>query len=186
MQRIAQSHLLTQAVQLRSDTKGFHLDIQLSAHPDARHSEALRSMTQAANLDCESNSHSVWSARQLLLSRPDRLLLKATMLPTEVSTFAQEVEEKGGECVAQTFGILYTSFPADELSFKLAEEFRYHIGLQGGTTFLITRTPSASAAETWAFVAERELPNAVPLMHEIKRRFDPNRTLNPGRFLGGI
>jgi glycolate oxidase FAD binding subunit len=27
---------------------------------------------------------------------------------------------------------------------------------------------------------------ALPLMREIKRRFDPGRTLNPGRFVGGI
>ena len=48
------------------------------------------------------------------------------------------------------------------------------------------RTPSAGSAETWALVTASELPNAFPLMREIKRRFDPNRTLNPGRFLGGI
>jgi glycolate oxidase FAD binding subunit len=28
--------------------------------------------------------------------------------------------------------------------------------------------------------------NALPLMREIKRRFDPNRILNPGRFVGNI
>jgi FAD/FMN-containing dehydrogenase len=35
-------------------------------------------------------------------------------------------------------------------------------------------------------VTEGKLPEAHALMREIKRRFDPNRTLNPGRFLGGI
>jgi glycolate oxidase FAD binding subunit len=28
--------------------------------------------------------------------------------------------------------------------------------------------------------------NALLLMREIKRRFDPNRILNPGRFVGNI
>ena len=28
--------------------------------------------------------------------------------------------------------------------------------------------------------------DALPLMREIKRRFDPNRILNPGRFVGNI
>jgi len=28
--------------------------------------------------------------------------------------------------------------------------------------------------------------SAVPLMREIKRRFDPKGILNPGRFVGGI
>jgi glycolate oxidase FAD binding subunit len=28
--------------------------------------------------------------------------------------------------------------------------------------------------------------DTLPLMRELKHRFDPNRILNPGRFLGGI
>ena len=108
------------------------------------------------------------------------------MLPEEVPTFAQEVEEKGGESITQSLGIMYASFPADELSFRLAEEFRYHIGLQGGTTLLLSRTPSSTKAETWAFIAEGEQPKTLPLMQAVKHQFDPKRTLNPGRLLGGI
>jgi len=29
-------------------------------------------------------------------------------------------------------------------------------------------------------------PPAVDRMRQLKERFDPNRTLNPGRFVGGI
>jgi glycolate oxidase FAD binding subunit len=143
-------------------------------------------MTENEGLELESSSNEIGQAREALLAQPDRLILKATMLPAEVPAFALEVNEKGGEFVVQSLGIMYAAFPADELSFKLAEEFRYHVGLRGGTTFLIARPPSASRAETWAFVTEGKLPEAHALMREIKRRFDPNRTLNPGRFLGGI
>jgi glycolate oxidase FAD binding subunit len=31
-----------------------------------------------------------------------------------------------------------------------------------------------------------EAPASIEQMHELKARFDPNRTLNPGRFIGGI
>ncbi|MBV8147993.1 MAG: FAD-binding oxidoreductase, partial [Candidatus Eremiobacteraeota bacterium] len=31
-----------------------------------------------------------------------------------------------------------------------------------------------------------EPPAPIERMRELKRRFDPNRTLNPGRFIGGI
>ena len=186
MLAIGASHLLTEGLQLRGTSHGFHLDVQLTAHPDSKQVELLRHMTEDEGLELEPNSNAIWKARGALLAQPDRLILKATMLPTEVPAFALEVNEKGGEFVAQSLGIMYAAFPTDELSFKLAEEFRYHVGLQGGTTFLIARPPSAGQAETWAFETEGELPEAHALMREIKRRFDPNRTLNPGRFLGGI
>jgi FAD/FMN-containing dehydrogenase len=31
-----------------------------------------------------------------------------------------------------------------------------------------------------------EVPAAIEKMRSLKHRFDPNRTLNPGRFVGGI
>jgi glycolate oxidase FAD binding subunit len=186
MASIRASHLLTQALQLRGNTNGFHLDIQLNAHPEARQNEILQKVTEAADLKLQPTSHNVWTERESLLAQPDRLILKATMLPEEVPTFAQEVQEKGGESITQSLGIMYASFPADELSFKLAEEFRYHIGLQGGTTLLLSRTPSSTKAETWAFIAEGDQPKTLPLMKAVKHQFDPNRTLNPGHLLGGI
>jgi glycolate oxidase FAD binding subunit len=186
MQAIVASHLLTEGLQLRGTPDGFHLDVQLCAHPDSKQAEILRQMTAGQDLELESSSNRIWKAREALLLQPGRLILKATMLPTEVPDFALEVAEKGGEFVAQSLGIMYAAFPADELSCKLAEEFRYRIGLQGGTTFLLARPTPASSAETWALLTEGELPEAHPLMREIKRRFDPNRTLNPGRFVGGI
>ncbi len=186
MHAIRDSHLLTQALQLRGNTDGFHLDIQLSSHPDARQSNILQNMTEYAGLElCASLDH-VWRAREAFFAQPGQLILKTAMLPTEVPALATEVIEKGGVFVVQSLGIMYAAFPDDELSYKRSEEFRYHVGLQGGTTFLLTRSPFASRAEIWARAAEGEVPNALTLMREIKRRFDPNRILNPGRFLGGI
>jgi glycolate oxidase FAD binding subunit len=186
MATIRASHLLTQALQLRGDTNSFHLDIQLNAHPEAKQSEILHKMTEATDLKLDSASHEVWNARESLLQHKDTLLIKATMLPEDVPALAQEVEEKEGQSVTQSLGIMYASFPAGELSSKLAEEFRYHVGLQSGTTMLLSRTPSSTNAETWAFIAEGERPETLPLMQAVQQQFDPNRTLNPGRFLGGI
>ena len=180
------SHLLTQALQLCGGNNRFHLDIQLSAHPEAKQNEILQKMTEAAGLKLESTGNEIWVARESLLQQSDRLVLKATMLPEDVPSFAQEVEEKGGESITQSLGIMYASFPANELSFKLAKDFRYDIGLQGGTTLLLSRTPSSIKSESWAFLTKGEQPNTLPLMQAVKHQFDPNRTLNPGRFLGGI
>ena len=53
MQSIRASHLLTQALQLRGDTNGFHLDIQLNAHPAAKQSDILQEMTESEGLKLE-------------------------------------------------------------------------------------------------------------------------------------
>ena len=38
-----------------------------------------------------------------------------------------------------------------------------------------------------AIAVESSVPvDTLPIMREIKRRFDPNYILNPGRFVGGI
>ena len=57
MASIRASHLLTQALQLRGDTNGFHLDIQLNAHPEAKQNEILQKMTEAAGLKLQPTSH---------------------------------------------------------------------------------------------------------------------------------
>ena len=186
MHAVGASHLLAEGLQLRGTSHGFDLDIQLGAHPDSKQGEVLRHMAEREGLEVESTSNEVWQAREALFAQPDRLILKATTLPTEVPDFALKVAERGGEFVVQSLGIMYAAFPSDELSLKLAEEFRHHIGRQGGTTFVLARPLSAPDAETWAITIEGDLPEAHGLMREIKRRFDPNRTLNPGRFIGGI
>jgi glycolate oxidase FAD binding subunit len=48
MSDIRASHLLTQALQLRGDANGFHLDIKLDAHPEAKQSDILQKMTETA------------------------------------------------------------------------------------------------------------------------------------------
>ena len=50
MATIRASHLLTQALQLRGDSNGFHLDIQLNAHPEAHQDDILKQMTESAGL----------------------------------------------------------------------------------------------------------------------------------------
>jgi glycolate oxidase FAD binding subunit len=187
MTSIRASHLLTQALQLRGDTNGFHLDIQLNAHPETNQDATLANLATTHGLVVNKATEEVWQAREYLLAQQDKLILKATMLPEDVAAFAQEVEEKDGACVAQSFGVMLVVFPIGEkTSIALAEEFRYHIGLQLGTTMVLNRIPPSRDIETWPFTTKSELPNTFSVMRAVKRQFDPNRTLNPGRFLGGI
>jgi glycolate oxidase FAD binding subunit len=187
MQAIRASHLLTQALQLRGDGDGFHLDVQLNAHPEAGQDAILAEMVTGFGLGVAVNGDEVWSIRESISSQREQVLVKATMLPDQIALFGQEVADMDGISVVQGIGVMYASLPCkSEMDGKLAEEFRYHVGLQGGTTTLIGGLPIATETERWAYIAEGDMPNTLPLMRIIKQQFDPNRTLNPGCFLGGI
>jgi FAD/FMN-containing dehydrogenase len=67
MATIRASHLLTQALQLRGDTTGFHLDIQLNAHPEAHQDDILKKMTESAGLKLD---ESIGQTSQLTPAEP--------------------------------------------------------------------------------------------------------------------
>ena len=212
MAAIRDSHLLTEAMQLRGDSYGFHLDVQLNAHPDARQSDILRKMAEAAGLE-PSQPHApaspiarqrddggssglqaaesapttdpgfspgpftdVWKARENLFREENRIALKTTMSPADVCHFAAVLSSYGGNSVTQAYGIMTAALYGimDVAFHSLREEFE----AKGGSVSLLQQyegIPSFGAAQ-----------EPIPLMREIKHQFDPNRILNPGRFLGGI
>lgn len=81
-------------------------------------------------------------------------------------------------------GVLYAGLPADTAPEKVAaflDELRGGLAAMGGTA-VVQRAPAAvrSAVDVWGHVPGLEL------MRRIKDQFDPERRLNPGRFVGGI
>jgi FAD/FMN-containing dehydrogenase len=60
----------------------------------------------------------------------------------------------------------------------LLPSLRAEFARRGGTLALLQ--PHATL-DPWGVA-----PDTLPLMHEVKRRFDPNSILNRGRFLGEI
>jgi glycolate oxidase FAD binding subunit len=180
MADIRASHLLTQALQLRGDSTGFHLDIQLNAHPEAKQAEILKEMTAVAGLKLESTSDEVWTARESLFSNKEAFLVKIGLLPTDIPQIAQDGVLLGGNVVAQSLGVIYAAFPNIKRDYSpLGSLYAY----TDAGSLTVLRTPSIphdDATPPWG----PEKPN--PLMQAVKHQFDPNRTLNPGRLPGGI
>jgi glycolate oxidase FAD binding subunit len=86
--------------------------------------------------------------------------------------------------VGQPIGVGLVGLLCDNLIrlVELLQELRAALGeIDGSLT--IHRWPVAMkrAIDVWPDVG-----NALPLMRKVKSQFDPNGTLSPGRYVGGI
>jgi glycolate oxidase FAD binding subunit len=171
MLKLLQAQLSTVAIQLRGAGDGFALDIQLACLPEVL-------ATQVATLEpmARNDEEGVWQARQTLMERD--LVFKGTMLPTEIARFAERVRGLGGDSVTYANGIMMAGFPAAEAT-QVPQLRRELEEARGSLT--VVKQPANAELSSWGTP-----PDSLPLMREIKQRFDPERILNPGRFLGGI
>jgi glycolate oxidase FAD binding subunit len=178
MLALLHAQLSTVAIQLRGGADGFDLDIQLASLPEVLETQtgALEKLSQGEGLVFRESTEEVWGARQQVLNSD--LVCKGTMLPTEVARFAARVRGLGGESVTQGTGIMFAGFSvgAGEGIVQLRREME-----EGGGSLMVLKQTAEMGMDCWG-----TLPDSVTLMREVKRQFDPEKILNPGRFLGKI
>jgi glycolate oxidase FAD binding subunit len=172
------AQLSTVAIQLRGGAQAFDLDIQLASLPEVLETQAgaLGVFAQGEGLDLRAADDEVWSARQRVLT--EDVVCKGTMLPSEIARFAERVRGLGGESVTQAGGIMIAGFPAAAAG--QLPQLRRELEEASGS-LMVLKQPADTKLDCWG-----TLPDSLPLMREIKRQFDPERILNPGRFLGRI
>ena len=175
MANVRASHLLTQALQLRGDTNGFHLDIQLNAHPEARQNEILQKMAVDASLKLELASDEVWQAREGLFNH-EGTVIKLSVRPSDIARMIEFLKKSSNEVeflfVAQASGLIYFALVATATTVE-----NYLDSFEGEYSILSSPTQEHGL---------RAGSNAIHVMRAIKSQFDANRTLNPGRLIGGI
>jgi glycolate oxidase FAD binding subunit len=180
LMKILDSHLSTQSLQLRSSLSGFNLDVRLATLPEVIRDQAssLSKLAQSVQLEAAESDPDVWNSRQKHFDQTDDLVVKATILPSDISQIAATIHTLGGMSVTQATGIMTASIPA--AASNQLERLREKLETIGGSLTVLHQSAHASP------VASTVPSDTLPLMRELKHRFDPNRILNPGRFLGGI
>ncbi len=133
----------------------------------------------------------VWGARQEICSAEkggtEVAVAKFATLPAQM---ADTIENIAGlsvgklrwSVVAQATGIGWARFEGETSAIESAlRELRAEIERGGGSLVIARRSAGISALDAWGNAGD-----ALPLMRAVKLQFDPQGTLNPGRFVGGI
>lgn len=174
------SQLSIAAMQLRGESDGFHLDLELYAMPEvlAMQTAALAELARPLGLSSTHAGPEVWHVREPLFTHPDHFVCKATMLPSAIAAHAATVRAIGGSSVTQAVGVMIAAVPTGAAPDVL--HWRTTLEAQGGSLTILQKPESVSIARHGVS------PDSIAVMRQIKRQFDPHNTLNPGSFLGGI
>ena len=169
MIKVLDSQLSVQAMQVRASTAGFALDVELAGMEEVLRDQ-LRVLDDFAGRSGTSEVD-VFAARERLFSG-EGVVVKVTMLASAIASVSAEVVRLAGEAVTQASGIMLA---------RLAD-----LGAVERLRDLVAPVGSVSVLRgTDGFGVSPKVASAGPLMREVKRRFDPSGTLNPGVAVGG-
>jgi glycolate oxidase FAD binding subunit len=152
--------------------------------------EEVKAVTGSATIS--DSGADVWNARQEMFSggkkgETEFAIAKFTSLPAQMAEAVEAIARLAAAelrwcVVAQATGIgwarLEGKIPAIE---SVLRELRAGLERSGGSLVLAHCAAGRSALDAWGKAGD-----ALPLMRAVKRQFDPQGTLNRGRFVGGI
>ncbi len=148
----------------------------------------LRELLRPAPVDLVSDS--VWNAREKLWSSPgeNSLFAKISVLPADLAktyeclTAIAGSQQISWQSVVQATGAGMLRFEGELAALSFAtESLRKEVGTRGGSLVVLRRSSQLYSLDPWGYSGD-----AVSLMRAVKQQLDPNGTLNPGRFVGGI
>jgi glycolate oxidase FAD binding subunit len=193
-----QAHVL--AIQ---DSHLAHTCLQVRAGSDVQpYADVLFEATEAGLLAQESqlrkilpaaaiaqSSARVWSSIQEVWNNSEnRVTAKLTFLPAEIARLFETIQTAAAanslrwQIVAQAMGIATLRLEGNAAQLLAAvQQLRAEREATDASLVILRRPSQLISFDAWGNPGD-----ALPLMRAIKRQLDPNNTLNPARFAGGI
>jgi glycolate oxidase FAD binding subunit len=189
LRSLLDSQIILSSVQMRAKKAQCGVDIRIAAVPECLDKHALDLEKIFSGIPLREPEENVWHARQDLFDAGPAIIVKASVLPGEVCAHVAELQQQATangfelQIVAQANGPITIAFgAANDAVIATIESLRQKLRASGGSVVVLHLPDELrSRLDVWGCDS-----NALPLMREIKRRFDPNRILNPGRFVGNI
>jgi glycolate oxidase FAD binding subunit len=178
-------------LQVRADRPDrLTLDVRFEGIPESLEDQRERLAKLVTGCEMVESSDDVWSARRQLFTNPgSSAICKCGVLPSQIGSLCDAIfrqinaTETKATIVAQGTGLTELRLDAELPSLmKAVAGLRGEVDRLEGT-LVVVQCPVAmkETLDVWG-----TLQDAVPLMQQIKGKFDPARTLNPGRFVGTI
>lgn len=189
LRALLDSQIIPSSIQIRMNTNRCALDVREAATVTCLDDHALLLTQFFGSIPVRESSDAVWNARQELFDRTGATILKASLLPSQLCSVLAQLRQwaqaDGIEisAAAQCNGLMNIALhAAPDASISLIERLRHELRTSGGSVVVLELPAELRGrVDVWGCDS-----NALPLMREIKRRFDPDRILNPGRFAGNI
>jgi len=187
---IQASKLTFTGLQLQAEPGGARLDARFDGTTAGIRAQFSQLQQIAGSLAPSEAAADVWTSHQAIWngSAPG-LVAKFSVLPTEFAAVCAAVQRAAGaqsltwKVVVQSVGTGYARLEGGEQALRTALlTLRDELAKMGGTLVTLACPVAIKRGlDVWGPPSD-----AQPLMVRIKQRFDPDGTLNPGRFLGGI
>jgi glycolate oxidase FAD binding subunit len=189
LRALMDSQITPSCVQLRASQQECALDIRIAAVPECLDEYAARLRKIFVEFAVAESEERVWQARQNIFNDPGAVVLKLSTLPSDICVLSSELQQWATSnqseisIVAHATGLMNIGFSAAANSTTaLVQTLRARVQSTGGSVIALQLPDSGQGAiDVWG--PDR---GTLQLMREIKRRFDPQRILNPGRLVGNI
>jgi len=187
---IQASKLTFTGMQLRAQQGSAQLDVRFDGTAAGIQAQVKQVEQIAGSLAASDAPANAWTSHQAIWDgAAPALIAKFSVLPSQFSAVCALVERSAGaqslawKIVVQSVGAGYARLEGSEQGLRTALlAMRDELAKMGGTLVALGCPVAVKRGlDVWGPPSD-----AQPLMVRIKQRFDPDGTLNPGRFIGGI